>query len=351
MFSEIKLTTLVLILLSIFGCTPSETKEVESKGHDDATETIPVPTSTGKGTPESPYTVDQVLKGNVRMSDVYILGYAVGSMPGSGKFDFNMTNPNYNNIVLSTSPDNHTDLLPVELSKTVEKEGLALQYDAARPGSAVCIHAGVLSTYYSRLSIRQVKSWRWFIDKAPDVNFKENPLPSPSEEEAENEKEKPESNPVDPYEGLYNDIEVNDITYHFPMLSGESYGIITYEEEPYSWVVAVRQPHVNMHTGEFQQVPYFPAFAKEKFSNGDLAWLIGYVTEYNAETHRLRLKDTPESELSGVSVQSKDLDFNEWLDKTMSADRIGTLIRLYVEFKASTTITTVKSADWLIYKK
>lgn len=136
------------------GCEKIEIDDPENNSGD--AEQI-IPTSLGMGSQLSPYTVEQVMNGEVESGERWFVGYVVGSTHTTMKNALFTPQTTYtSNILISMDSTCQTtdDCIPVELKSAVQKQ-LALPYNAENFQQCVMLRGQMLQ-YFRTNGIRQV---------------------------------------------------------------------------------------------------------------------------------------------------------------------------------------------------
>ena len=130
--------------------------EKEEGGNDGVVHTVP--TRTGEGTQEAPYTVGQVLYGETPIAqEAWVIGYLVGSTYRTMANAIYAAQTTYSgNILLSyDSLCNSADkCIAVELTSKTMQERLSLASDSTRFRKCVVVN-GTLGRYFTRLGLRE----------------------------------------------------------------------------------------------------------------------------------------------------------------------------------------------------
>ena len=138
------------------------------KGVDASVQRI-VPTSLGQGTQDSPYTVSQVLSGEVSDGVAmdaklhWFVGYVVGSTYTSmdnAVFDSETTNKS--NILISDNPncESSQECVPVDLKSASLQQQFSLVYNPERFRQCIIVR-GRYGSYFRVKGIRELSSGYW----------------------------------------------------------------------------------------------------------------------------------------------------------------------------------------------
>lgn len=121
------------------------------------------PVSTGQGTEQSPYTVPQLLDGNLPAGEVWVIGYAVGSTYKSmGNALFSVPTTYSANLLLAADSlcSSSAECLPVELSTTGIQNTLSLKMHPECFRHPVMVR-GTVGKYFSQTGLRSVRQGCW----------------------------------------------------------------------------------------------------------------------------------------------------------------------------------------------
>jgi len=139
--------------------------DISEEGTDEEFE-FTIPTRSGEGTIDAPFTVEQYLSSDSIPQNCWIIGYAVGSTYRSMSNAVFSIDTLYNtNIILAddTTCENTTLCVPVELKNTSIQERLSLQYQSQHFHDCVMVF-GTCGKYFYQLGLRNVTAGYWLED-------------------------------------------------------------------------------------------------------------------------------------------------------------------------------------------
>ena len=141
--------------------------EKEEGGNDDVVHTVP--TRTGEGTQEAPYTVGQVINGGLDHKVHWFIGYVVGTTYQSMKNAIFEEESRYDsNILISDNPEceNIDECIPVELNTAALKKAFSLNYNSHLFRQCILLQ-GRFSLYFRTNGIRDIEGGYWL----PEFNY------------------------------------------------------------------------------------------------------------------------------------------------------------------------------------
>lgn len=147
------ITLYLLAVCILCGC-----EKIDIDEPDESVTDIVVPTSLGLGTQKSPYTIEQILKGEVSTDVSWFIGYVVGSTYSTMNNALFEAGTTYtSNILLSSdslcqSTDN---CVPVELGSSTIQKKLGLPYNSEHFRQCVVVK-GQFLRYFRTNGVRNV---------------------------------------------------------------------------------------------------------------------------------------------------------------------------------------------------
>ncbi|MBQ8050765.1 MAG: hypothetical protein IJ197_04230 [Bacteroidaceae bacterium] len=153
----------VIACCLVAGC---EKFDPEPDNGEEDTELV-VPRSVGLGTQVSPYTVEQVIKGDSIDSQLrWFVGYAVGSTHSTIKNAlFQAETTNVTNILLASDStcEDVSRCVPVELSSASLQKAFSLHYNSHRFRQCIVVQ-GRFGQYFRVNGVRDVQTGYWLPD-------------------------------------------------------------------------------------------------------------------------------------------------------------------------------------------
>lgn len=143
-----------------------------------------LPASVGEGTQDAPYTVDQIIDGDLPAESLWLIGYVVGSTYRTlSNASFTIPTTYTSNILLSfdSACTSVERCIPVELSTTALQKAVGLASNSERHRQCAMVQ-GIPNRYFSTNGIRNVSAAYWL----PGFDISTiDPRPTPWEETEE----------------------------------------------------------------------------------------------------------------------------------------------------------------------
>lgn len=154
----------IVLLSAVALCACQKIDLAEATSDSNNKTDIPIPTGVGEGTAEKPWTVEQVMNGDVEFSrEGWVIGYAIGAAYKTiGNYSLSADHTYVTNIILSNEPvqEEYTIFIPAELPTKAMKEAFALPYNKSKLQKCVMLH-GVAGRYFNVNGLRRCDAGRW----------------------------------------------------------------------------------------------------------------------------------------------------------------------------------------------
>ena len=159
MSKNLRLFLIVATLCFITSCDKYDWTEEEGETTQEETQVI-VPSSLGYGTQIAPYTVGQVLNGDLKSSQAWFIGYVVGSTYSTMHNCVFEAETSYNsNILISDDPNctSEDECIPVELKGAKQQKKYSLQDNSTTFHQCIMVR-GRCNKYFRVNGIRDLQA-------------------------------------------------------------------------------------------------------------------------------------------------------------------------------------------------